>query len=112
MRVRVQKYYTHGKHSDPVIAQQEVERLSEKHPDRTYVLLRNMRATYYSRYIVAQVKTVEVDLPTPEELGAPLPERSQFATPEDFAHERKRWHVFIQSKQKHALGVLSEKLNP
>lgn len=111
MNVTVTKYYTMGKWSDPVRAQKEVNRLQERHPDRKYTLLRNMRAAY-SRYIVAQVKEVEVNVPTPEELYSPEPERVRFSSEEDFQHEYKRWSDYVRTKQAPALAQLKEKLNP
>lgn len=118
------KYYSMGKHSDPLSAAAEIERLKEKHPDREYIALINMRASYYKRYIVCQIRTVKVDVPEERDLDlTPVPT----APPYRFRHsqnpaEKQQWddYKFELDKRNNIIAkalapikaLLHQKLNP
>lgn len=111
MNITVTKYYSQGKYVSAIDAQKEANCLSERFPDRDYVILSNMRAAY-KRYIVAQVKKVQVNMPTPEELRAPEPRMGDFASHDDYVVERNRWREFVKARQTPALKALTQRLNP
>lgn len=74
MNITVRKYWSHTTFHDPVQAQQYLNKLQEKHEDRQYCILTNLRGGY-SKYQVVQYEDVTVDFPDRlEELG-PDPER-------------------------------------
>src|ERR1044072_6823811 len=96
-RVEVTKYYSHGRCSSIDSAQDEIEKLKKKHPDRDYTILINMRAVY-KRYVVAQVQTLVVPVPEDKDLDLPpepVPPKSALSPANkqewaDYRHERER----------------------
>ena len=124
--IKALRYYSHGKWSDPERAQDEVDKLKAKHPDREYAILINMRGAY-KRYTVAQVQEIAVDWPTDADLitrlGPPpiAPpgayqweptgswERQQW---EDYDHERCKHNDAVRRIRRPALAALHGKMNP
>jgi hypothetical protein len=111
------KYYSHGKYGDPLSAQEEVDRLSEKHPDRDYTILINMRGAY-ERYTVVQFKEVSVLWPEAKDLDLPPepspPPSAALASPawQDFRHERNKRLEIIEKAAAPLKAILRGKLNP
>jgi len=118
------KYYSMGKHSSPLDAAAEIERLKEKYPDREYVALINMRATCYKRYIVCQVKTEKVDVPEDKDLDLP-PVRpappyhyrysrnlAQAQEWQDYEFELNRRNGIVAKVMAPIMAILHQKLNP
>ena len=124
MKVSVLKYFSHGSGMDAVNAQKKVNKLREKHPDREYAILANMRAG--GRFTVVQYQAITVDLPDPEDLGLPAEEpkpptgRSYFygagTQPdpawEDYQEAVRDRRMVIRDAHEPLLKILKEKLNP
>lgn len=122
-RIHTFKYYSYGKHSNPLTAQEEVDALREKHPDREYDILINMRS-YYKRYVVVQYREVTVDWPDDADLNLPPPPQSPPLNAryspaahdqqswEDYRHEQARRQSIIKKATEPLLKRLHEKLNP
>lgn len=121
MKVSVLKYFSHGSFMDAVQAQEKVNRLLEKHPDREYVILSNMRAR--GRFTVAQYKAVTVDLPSERDLGLPPAPEPPPLRPyrgiqppdpawEDYQDEVRHRRKIIRDAHEPLLNILKEKLNP
>lgn len=102
--VTVLKYSSNGKYNNITTAQEKVNSLKEKHPDREYTILYNTRTqSSYHRFIVVQVREVVLDWPDEDKLDLPpVPpqppwsyrhssnpaEKQQY---EDYEFARTRW---------------------
>jgi hypothetical protein len=111
------KYYSHGKYSDLLEAQNEVERLSERHPDRDYTIFINMRGNY-KRYTVVQVKEASVMWPEDKDLDLPPepipPKSAPWGSPawQDYRHEMDKRREIIAKATAPLKAILQGKLNP
>ncbi len=94
--VTVLKYYSVTSGRDVVELQKKLNELKEKHPDREYMILANMRAGGM-KFTAAQVKTITQEWPDPEkDLGiGPLPERPLGPEPwNTFSQNRPDWQRY------------------
>lgn len=123
-RVTVRKYYSNGRYHDPLEAQEKLEKLQERHPDRDYSIMTNMRGGA-SLYVVVQHADVTVDIPDIEkDLGiGPPPDYPKAMTPgvgrghidpawtayENEVRERRR---LIDKHMRPITEALRGKLNP
>lgn len=122
MKGKVLKYYsvTSGCLEDCLARLQKVQ---EKHPDRDYVLLKNMRGYYSDKVTLAQRVEVEIDLPTEEELKLPPPcpkppghypyGKDILTLPDwnDYERDQSRRKKYIGEAQKPARDLVKAPLN-
>jgi hypothetical protein len=111
--IEVIKYYGLGNSHGLLSAQDKLDALRKKHPDRQYALLRNMRG-HYDRFQVVQLQMVRVDWPEPADVGLP-PEPTQPASGqswEDFHYEQTKWRDAWVKATRPIKAKLSAKLNP
>lgn len=109
----VVRYYTHGKEATVEAAIRKIESLSERFPDREYVVLANARA-FYNRFTVAQVRRVTIDV---LEEGKdyhmpPQPRRQDYADYEQFREDYNAWTVLQKQKRGNPEDKIKGPLNP
>jgi hypothetical protein len=123
VKATVVKYYsvTSGPFESCLKRLHEVQ---EKHPDRDYVLLKNMRGYYTTKCSLVQRVEVEIDFPTEKELNlpAPVPKPAglpSFGTQRDtdprwqaYDRDQQRRKKYIGEAQEPAFKLLKESLNP
>ena len=124
-KVTVLKYSSNGKYSDIKTAQEKVNSLKEKHPDREYTILYNTRTqSSYNRFSVAQVREVVLDWPDEDKLDLPpvppqppwsfryssnAAEKQQY---EDYEFAKARWKRERDKIMGPLEAQIDEKMNP